>query len=215
MRLGGSQNGGIQAVKQHPFFASINWATIWNEKAPDLATGIVQPAPPVTYPSADGILDYFGLSPAPILRQAESSASSSAGDLPIQPNRPLSYGQTNGNGGDLHQVPDPDPAADKWTACLLPQETVLYTSAVLDKTTLIKKKRQLLLTDYPRLLCLQDAKSKVRTKVEIVLGTKAEPTDGPNNNDSSIETLQKVTEESPKQFKVQTVGLPKVFTQMS
>lgn len=54
-RLGASKPLGIEAIKQHPFFAPIDWSTLWTVTPPPLQTGINPPAPrpqPSPSPSA-------------------------------------------------------------------------------------------------------------------------------------------------------------------
>lgn len=65
--------------------------------------------------------------------------------------------------------------ATSWAALLLPQESLLYACPVLHKTTsaLLRnntKKRQLLLTDFPRLLCVKETNDQLKVKSEIILG---------------------------------------------
>lgn len=67
------------------------------------------------------------------------------------------------------------PLAISWAALLLPQESLLYACPVLHKTTgaLLRnanKKRQLLLTDFPRLLCVKETNDQLKVKSEIILG---------------------------------------------
>lgn len=35
-RLGSSETGGVEALKEHPFFANVDWENIWQSKAPPL-----------------------------------------------------------------------------------------------------------------------------------------------------------------------------------
>jgi hypothetical protein len=41
----GAGDGGIQAIKQHPFFSSVDFDTIWTVEPPTLETGIAPPPP--------------------------------------------------------------------------------------------------------------------------------------------------------------------------
>jgi hypothetical protein len=43
-RLGAGE-GGAQAIKQHPFFSSVDFDTIWTVEPPALETGIIAPPP--------------------------------------------------------------------------------------------------------------------------------------------------------------------------
>ena len=65
--------------------------------------------------------------------------------------------------------------ATSWAALLLPHESLLYSCPILHKTTgnLLRsstKKRQLLLTDFPRLLCVKETNDQLRVKSEVILG---------------------------------------------
>ncbi|TFK54040.1 kinase-like protein [Heliocybe sulcata] len=49
LRLGAGSPGSpndMQALRSHPFFASINWKTLWKDPAPPLETGLVKKEPP-------------------------------------------------------------------------------------------------------------------------------------------------------------------------
>jgi hypothetical protein len=51
-------------------------------------------------------------------------------------------------------------------------ETILLSSPVIDRSTfnLLSKKRTLILTDLPRLICIKETSSRVVVKCEIILG---------------------------------------------
>jgi hypothetical protein len=62
-----------------------------------------------------------------------------------------------------------------WAALLLPHESLLYACPVLHKsgTTLLRstmKRRHLLLTDFPRLLCVKETNDELKVKSEVILG---------------------------------------------
>lgn len=56
------------------------------------------------------------------------------------------------------------------TGILLPTETIVFASPVLVRRGLFTKKRSLILTDYPRLICIKDAPTKVTLKSEVFVG---------------------------------------------
>lgn len=65
--------------------------------------------------------------------------------------------------------------ATSWAALLLPNESLLYSCPILHRSTgaLLRsntKKRQLLLTDFPRLLCVKETNDQLRVKSEVILG---------------------------------------------
>ncbi|PWN36403.1 uncharacterized protein FA14DRAFT_161134 [Meira miltonrushii] len=65
--------------------------------------------------------------------------------------------------------------ATSWAALLLPNESLLYACPIVHKTSgpilrSTDKKRQLLLTDFPRLLCVKETNDQLKVKSEVILG---------------------------------------------
>lgn len=65
--------------------------------------------------------------------------------------------------------------ATSWAALLLPNESLLYACPIVHKTSgpilrSTNKKRQLLLTDFPRLLCVKETNDQLKVKSEVILG---------------------------------------------
>jgi hypothetical protein len=60
--------------------------------------------------------------------------------------------------------------SDYRTGVLLPSETILFASPVLVKRGFLTKKRNLILTDYPRLICIKETPLKVTLKSEVFVG---------------------------------------------
>lgn len=46
-RLGSTKSGGIDAIKNHRFFAGVDWPNLWNQPAPRMQSGLVAPPPPL------------------------------------------------------------------------------------------------------------------------------------------------------------------------
>lgn len=64
--------------------------------------------------------------------------------------------------------------ATSWAALLLPNESLLYACPIIHKTSgpilrNTNKKRQLLLTDFPRLLCVKETNDQLKVKSEVIL----------------------------------------------
>jgi hypothetical protein len=88
-------------------------------------------------------------------------------------------------------------------------ERAVYTSPVLDRSSLLfAKKRHLVLTDQGRLLCIKEAKNKVKVKMEMRLG-RSLPTSVENGEtfaggDFFVAPVR-VEEDSPKVFSLHPV----------
>lgn len=72
------------------------------------------------------------------------------------------------------QVPaSPSGLQQSWAALLLPKEVMLYSLPVVQKKTgtgkMFTKRRQLVLTDFPRLLCVKDTAAALKVKSEVIL----------------------------------------------
>lgn len=68
----------------------------------------------------------------------------------------------------------------------MPSETILCASPILDRTGFISKKRTLILTDYPRLICIKELPNKVTLKSEVFLGTSASGKSSNGTSNSGI-----------------------------
>lgn len=69
-----------------------------------------------------------------------------------------------------------------WAALLLPKELMLYSLPVAQKKTgtgkMFTKRRQLVLTDFPRLLCVKETATALKVKSEVILAIPAPKTGG-------------------------------------
>ncbi|KAN0065309.1 serine/threonine protein kinase [Thecaphora frezii] len=78
----------------------------------------------------------------------------------------------------LSPAPTAHPASGpgflSWNALLLPHELMLYSCPVLQKKTgagkIFSKRRQLILTNFPRLLCVKETPEVLKVKSEVILG---------------------------------------------
>mmetsp|Transcript_28011 Transcript_28011/g.47070 ORF Transcript_28011/g.47070 Transcript_28011/m.47070 type:complete len:506 (+) Transcript_28011:80-1597(+) len=129
----GSSNS-YAALKAHAFFAPIRWGKLHEQTAP------YRPDPS-TFPSdknmQDGALDdwLFEGDPTPIMGGGKDNHLNSGG------------------GGDDDDDDDSRPVTmSKWEQFLIPGERRVFTGEVFKRKGLFSKKRQLILTDMPRLI---------------------------------------------------------------
>ncbi|KAJ9474416.1 Serine/threonine-protein kinase PKH2 [Pseudozyma hubeiensis] len=75
-----------------------------------------------------------------------------------------------------------------WAALLLPKEVMLYSLPVAQKKTgtgkMFTKRRQLVLTDFPRLLCVKETATALKVKSEVILAIRASRTNGGTSGDA-------------------------------
>lgn len=108
----------------------------------------------------------------PLLSTADSSSSLDISRSSVGPARAM--GQIAASG-----TPPPPGMMMNWAALLLASEQVLYASPAIHKKTgtanLQSKRRTLLLTDFPRLLCVKEDNVSLKVKSEVLLGTPSGP----------------------------------------
>merc|ERR1719265_1493345 len=141
-------------LKAHPFFRDIEWETIHKTKPPEIRPYLPSLEP--NYSGADEAEFYEDADQETEDLEDLSAAAKEADDLPADP------------------VIDNDPTIDadrkrqlklqkqksKWVGFLFPNELIIYSSTVLKKKGLFSKKRQLILTDFPRLIYVDIAKNE-------------------------------------------------------
>lgn len=98
----------------------------------------------------------------------------------------------------------------------LPNELLIYSSSIVEKRGLFSRKRTLVVTDYPRVLCVKEDKSSVRVKHEILFRPLPDlppvPTAGGGGHhrrgagkDGQFPIFRSVTQENHKTFWVHAV----------
>ncbi|SPO23955.1 related to PKH1 - ser/thr protein kinases [Ustilago trichophora] len=79
---------------------------------------------------------------------------------------------SNGSGGGIAST-SAGGLQQSWAALLLPKELMLYSLPVAQKKTgagkMFTKRRQLVLTDFPRLLCVKETAAALKVKSEVIL----------------------------------------------
>lgn len=91
---------------------------------------------------------------------------------------------------------------------LRPDELIICASPILDRTSFISKKRTLILTDYPRLICIKETDTKVTLKSEVIIITSPVSSNGTKSNwNSNVGKLVfvKAEIEGERNFLVKTV----------
>ncbi|CAA6663827.1 unnamed protein product [Spirodela intermedia] len=144
----GSGPGGYAALKLHPFFRGINWNNLRESTAPELALDL----------NADGEDDL----------QDVSWNLTHVGDVPMGP-----HGAQDGSSGATSSDAHPHISAlasidsfdSKWQEFLEPGESVVMISKVKRLQKLTKKKVQLILTNRPKLICVDPSKLMVKASV--------------------------------------------------
>lgn len=97
------------------------------------------------------------------------------------------------------------------TGILLPTETIVFASPVLVRRGLFTKKRSLILTDYPRLICIKDAPTKVTLKSEVFVGAALK---GGVTKPGAVAFI-KVEKEGHSGFVIKTVSLFSIIQSQS
>ena len=130
---------------------------------------------------------------------ADGPNDSSADSPPSRLRRRLSQG-----------VPSMPRQFSNWGALLLPTENLLLATPILQRKTvssqMFNKRRQLVLTSFPRLLCVKESSTALKVKSEIIL----RPTSTPQQEGSPIEASQitatSIDAKGSKVFAVHTVS---------
>lgn len=162
------------------------------------------------------------------------SSGSSVNGVVGQARREAIIGDTPDNKWCVLSLPTPNlgtslMAYDR-SRILLPREQVVLSGPVISRHGIFNKKRYLILTDYPRLLVVREAKTRIKIKHEILIGVEAGPrspsggatshhhhhTSEAHKGDSkgkhkdndvqALQVLNAVIEDGQKAFKVVTVG---------
>lgn len=135
LRLGAGEedsDNGYAALKAHPFFEGTNWETLSSMEAPFKPDSS-------KFPSADGMRD--GALDDWLF---EGDATPIADEKTIV-NAPAMTRK-------ISQVIDTQSSARKWEVFLNENEKQIFTSTIYKRKGLFSKKRQLILTDQPRLI---------------------------------------------------------------
>ncbi|PWN41037.1 hypothetical protein IE81DRAFT_367771 [Ceraceosorus guamensis] len=85
----------------------------------------------------------------------------------------VAFPATAGGQEAFRNAPDLQAQVRSWAALLLPQEALLFAGPVIQRKTgafrTTSRSRQLLLTDFPRLLCVKETEDQLVVKSEVIL----------------------------------------------
>ncbi|CEH14019.1 serine threonine protein [Ceraceosorus bombacis] len=85
----------------------------------------------------------------------------------------VAFPTTTGGQEAFRNAPDLQAQVRSWAALLLPQEALLFAGPVIQRKTgafrTTSRSRQLLLTDFPRLLCVKETEDQLVVKSEVIL----------------------------------------------
>ncbi|WFC94001.1 non-specific serine/threonine protein kinase [Malassezia brasiliensis] len=181
-----------EAIKHAPFFAQTNFATIWTCEPPPMRPGLaprVAPNDARTYSEEmRALATTFETAPpqssppssAPTRSASEveasestsdESAAPSGSDVRTAPAAPLRTGAQR----TVHRPARQNPAfaTEIYDELMLPNEMVSYSSPIVLRRTgaggMFSKRCQLLLTSYPRLLCVRETSRALKVLCEIIL----------------------------------------------
>lgn len=184
---------GAEAIKRAPFFAQTDFATIWTCEPPPMRPGLaprVAPTDARTYSDEmRALATSFDAAPTlssppssnPTRSTSEVEASDSSSDespalstndlRATTPAAPLRTGAQR----TVHRPARQNAAfaTEIYDELMLPNEVVSYSSPIVLRRTgaggMFSKRCQLLLTSYPRLLCVRESSRALKVLCEIIL----------------------------------------------
>ncbi|KAK4493371.1 hypothetical protein RD792_017732 [Penstemon davidsonii] len=145
-RRPGAGPDGYASLKNHPFFAGINWENLRQETPPRLALE--------SRPQSSGSED-----------QDSSWNPSHVGDGSARTNDGNGGGASASEAGSITRLASIDSFDSKWKQFLEPGESVLMISMVKKLQKLTNKKVQLILTNKPKLIYVDPAKLVVKGNI--------------------------------------------------
>ena len=156
-RLGSRQRGGMSSLKQHPFFEGINFDVLQQMVPPLINERYAGPnlsfinGSHVSNDSIDTNVRNFRSS----VSTASSSSSPTTSGIVLDGN--LRSTISGASSSDLTVSLN-----DRWSKFLMKNENVVYTALVIKRRRFTAKKRQLILTDKPRILYIDPEKMIVK-----------------------------------------------------
>eukprot|EP00128_Syssomonas_multiformis_P013618 Colp12_sorted_trinity150504_noHs@10578 len=159
-RLGSEEKGGYEKLKEHPFFSGIVWKDLHLQTPPDIT-----PYLPMGCESGEGLRATVNM---PLDIKGSSGNLLAAGEEEktlVQP-PPMDEGRKAALAKQATE--------SVWAPLLTGSELIVHTSLVNKRKGLFSKKRQLILTDQPRLLYIDPDKMVVKGQIPWNETTKPE-----------------------------------------
>ncbi|CAG8503063.1 10124_t:CDS:10, partial [Dentiscutata erythropus] len=167
-RLGSGGKAGIAKLKKHPFFEGTNWDNIWNTPAPRLL--------PYLPPNPQHNKEELRTSTNAYLRKfSDHSGDNNSSPIAtgLKQNDPFRLESWAG-GDDGSDKVDPEKAkkleeqkrtSAQWIPFLLKSELIIRAGPINKRKGLFSKKRLLILTDFPRLIYVDQEKMEQKGEI--------------------------------------------------
>lgn len=149
-------------IKSHPFFTGVNFATLWSDVPPNMTQGLFAPARTSNTSFARGLQELEStfdqilvpLAGDSVQSDSQNSFTSSYHDTEVS---------TSGGGESSDEERGVSRGQGIYSSILQQNEMLLYSSPIKLKKTgptrMFSKRCRLLLTSYPRVLCVSDSKA--------------------------------------------------------
>ena len=190
-------------IKTDPFFANISFSTIWIDTPPPMKQGGIAPPEMSSASLARGLEELestFERIPVPLAgdtNQVDSMDSSSS-------LRGTDFSASAGGDSSDEEGGDAQNESNGQFGVLLPNEMLLYSSPIKLRKTgarkMFSKRCQLLLTNFPRLLCISDTQaSRVLSDIRLIPSSDA-PSDRVESPTPSSGSLSSSKQKQTLQF---------------
>eukprot|EP01096_Ripella_sp_DP13-Kostka_P001319 TRINITY_DN1156_c0_g1_i1.p1 TRINITY_DN1156_c0_g1~~TRINITY_DN1156_c0_g1_i1.p1 ORF type:complete len:569 (+),score=250.40 TRINITY_DN1156_c0_g1_i1:79-1707(+) len=163
----GNREGGYKELKSHPFFEGIEWENLSLQTPPPFSPPDVLPV----FPDSKGPSSSSSSS-SPLAPSSPSLSPPDSEDLPSSSpssSSPLSSSVDNSSSSSSPSTDRlsklEEQKSSKWAKFLREGELLVQTSQIVKKRGVSKKKRQLILTDTPRLIYVDPSKMIERGEI--------------------------------------------------
>lgn len=166
-RLGSGGKAGVERLKAHPFFQGIDWDTLWQQAAPNLLP-YLPPNPKHNDPEFRTPTNAY----LPKLSD-NSEVNGSPIATGLRQNDPFRLESWAG-GDDSSDKVDPEKVkkleeqkrtSAQWIPFILKSELIIKTGPINKRKGFFSKKRTLILTDFPRLIYVDQEKNSQKGEI--------------------------------------------------